>query len=197
MVMSTSAIEYQFFGYSDSTLRVELAAMLRGHVFAHYARNLPNRTSVAIGACQTNMHTYMQTHKCKGKETLETSENINQIKITRLFATSVSVSLPLSIALLLNLYPEAAKRSGFAVSVSLSPSLALLVSLLLNLYHLDHVKLLIAQAINMIAHFCVCMGGGGGGREVNHRLYTRNPECRQSVRTHINTVYMCVQTHTF
>jgi hypothetical protein len=127
--MSTSAIEYLFFGYSDSTLRVELAVMPRGHAFAHYARNLPNHTSVTIGACQTNMHTYMQTHKCKGKETLETSENINQIKITRLFAASVSVSLPPSIALLLILYPEAAKRSVFAVSVSLPPSIALLLVL--------------------------------------------------------------------
>ncbi len=53
------------------------------------------------------------------------------------FAASVSLSLSPSIALLvsllLNLYPEAAKRSGFAVSVSLSLSIALLVSLLLNL----------------------------------------------------------------
>ena len=129
--MSTSAFEYQFFGYSDSTLRVELAVMLRGHVFAHYARNLPNHTSVAIGACQTNMHTYMQTHKCKGKKTLETSENINQIKITRLSAASVSVSLPPSITLLLILYPEAAKRSVFAASVSLSPYVSVYTPLLL------------------------------------------------------------------
>ena len=87
----------------------------------------------------------------------------------------LSPSIALLLSLLLNLYPEAAKRSGFAVSVSLSPSIALLVSLLLNLYHLDHVKLLIAQAINMIAHSCVCMGGGGGGREVKSSLvYTQS-----------------------
>jgi hypothetical protein len=74
------------------------------------------------------------THTCKhtnAKETLETSENINQIKITRLSAASVSDSLPPSIALLLILYPEAAKRSVFAASVSLSPYVSVYTPLLL------------------------------------------------------------------